>query len=150
MAVLTAVVTSAFRFPVPETNGYINLGDTMVMLSGVLFGPLVGGIAGGVGSALADLPGYAGWAPFTLLIKGAEGFVAGLFARRGGWLWTLVGCLVGGAVMVLGYFAVEYALYGAGAFAELLGNVAQAAVGVAVAVNVGPKVKRVLGRVEAP
>jgi len=147
MTALTAAVTSAVRFPVPATHGYINLGDTMVMLSGVLFGPLVGGIAGGVGSALADLPGYASWAPFTLLIKGAEGFVVGLFVRRGGRLWTLAGCLVGAAVMVLGYFAVEYALYGVGAFAELPGNVVQAAVGVAVAVTVGPAVKRVLGRV---
>jgi len=148
MAALVAAVTMAVQVPVPETHGYINLGDTMVMLSGVLFGPLVGGIAGGVGSALADLlSGYAGWAPFTLLIKGAEGFVVGLFARRGGRLWTLAGCLVGGAVMVLGYFAVEYALYGVGAFAELPGNVVQAAVGVAAAVTVGPAVKRVLGRV---
>ncbi|QOJ78760.1 ECF transporter S component [Infirmifilum lucidum] len=145
MAALTAVATMIVQIPVPETRGYINLGDTMVMLSGVLFGPLVGAVAGGVGSALADvLSGYSWWAPFTLVIKGLEGFVVGLIAQKGGRLRTLAGCALGGAIMVLGYFAVEYVLYGAGAFAELPGNVFQALAGIAVASTVGPAVKRAL------
>ncbi len=147
MAALTAAATMLVQIPVPETRGYINLGDTMVMLSGVLFGPLVGAVAGGVGSALADvLSGYSWWAPFTLVIKGSEGFVVGLLARSGGRLRTLLGCVLGGAIMVLGYFAVEYLLYGAGAFAELPGNIFQAFAGIAVASTVGPAVKRALKR----
>lgn len=56
-------------------KGYVNIGDTVVLLSGVLFGPLTGLAAGGLGSALADLLlGYGFWAPWTLLIKGLEGW----------------------------------------------------------------------------
>ncbi|MEM3930060.1 MAG: ECF transporter S component, partial [Candidatus Korarchaeum sp.] len=71
MAALTTLATMVVQIPTPATKGYINLGDTMVMLSGSLFGSLIGSISGGVGSALADLlSGYAHWAPFTLVIKG--------------------------------------------------------------------------------
>lgn len=148
MAALTTVATMILQVPVPETHGYINLGDTMVMLSGMLFGPIVGALAGGVGSALADvLTGYAGWAPFTLVIKGSEGLLVGLLARRGGRTWALLGCVAGGLLMVLGYFLVEYFLYGAGAFVELPGNLLQALAGVAVAYSLGYEARRVLGRV---
>ena len=85
MTALTTVLTIIIQIPVPQTKGYINLGDAMVMLSGALFGPLVGFVAGGVGSALADIvSGYAHWAPFTLLIKGFEGLVVGIFAEKKG------------------------------------------------------------------
>lgn len=145
MAALTAAVTIVVQVPVPQTQGYVNLGDTVVMLSGALFGPAVGAVAGGLGSALADVvSGYGHWAPFTLVIKGAEGFVVGLLSRKGGRLRTLLACLVGGAVMVSGYFAVEYVLYGAGAFAELPGNVLQALAGTIVATAVGPSAKKAL------
>ncbi|MEZ0344964.1 MAG: ECF transporter S component [Infirmifilum sp.] len=148
MAALTTVATIIVQVPVPETHGYINLGDTMVMLSGVLFGPLTGALAGGIGSALADiLSGYPGWAPFTLVIKGLEGLVVGLLASRGGRAMALLGCALGGAVMVLGYFTVEYFLYGAGAFAELPGNIVQALAGLVVAYGVGVEARRVLKRV---
>ncbi|AKG38311.1 membrane protein [Infirmifilum uzonense] len=148
MAALTTVATMIFQVPVPETHGYINLGDTMVMLSGILFGPLVGAMAGGIGSALADvLSGYAGWAPYTLVIKGLEGFLVGLLGGKDGRIKALAGCLAGGAVMVLGYFLVEFLLYGAGAYAELPGNILQALAGVIVAVSVGVEVRKVLGRV---
>ena len=41
------------------------------------WGPLPALVAGGLGSALADLlTGYAHWAPWTLVIKGIEGWIA--------------------------------------------------------------------------
>ncbi|MDR7435252.1 MAG: ECF transporter S component [Armatimonadota bacterium] len=83
LVALVAVATMAFRIPIPATQGYFNLGETMVYLSALLFGPWVGGVAGGIGSALADvLGGYTQFAPFTLVIKGFEGFVAGVLAQR--------------------------------------------------------------------
>jgi len=63
----------------PATGGYFNLGESMVYTAAVLGGPLVGAVAGGLGSALADVYlGYAQYAPGTLVIKGAEGFIVGL------------------------------------------------------------------------
>jgi len=115
---LVCVVTMVIAFPVPATNGYINIGDAMVMLTAVIFGPIIGGIAGGVGSALADLfLGYVLYAPATLIIKALEGIVVGLivdpknitkrFSYR-----DIIGVFIGGLVMVIGYFIYEIILYG--------------------------------------
>ena len=80
-AALTCVITMVIAFPIPATNGFINIGDAIVMITGLLFGPLIGGISGGVGSALADIIlGYTIYAPATLIIKGIEGFLVGLIA----------------------------------------------------------------------
>ncbi|HCP99620.1 MAG TPA: ECF transporter S component, partial [Candidatus Latescibacteria bacterium] len=50
---LTVVATLFIRIPNPATQGYINLGDSMIFTIAVVFGWRVGGLAGGVGSALA-------------------------------------------------------------------------------------------------
>jgi len=84
MIALTWVVTRAFSLPIPETKGFFNIGEAAVYTAALLFGPRVGAIAGGIGSALADLSlGYAAFAPFTLVIKGVEGYVVGALASRG-------------------------------------------------------------------
>ena len=41
--------------PVPFTRGYIHLGDSMIFIAAILFGWRVGALAGGLGSALADV-----------------------------------------------------------------------------------------------
>jgi len=85
-AVFTALVAAAtmvFSIYVPQTEGFFNIGETMVYTSAFLFGPLVGAFSGGVGSALADLLlGYWYYAPATLIIKACEGGVVGVLARR--------------------------------------------------------------------
>ena len=58
MAALACVATMVIRVPSP-TGGYMNLGDTVVLLGAFLLGPWYGALAGGIGSALADvLSGY--------------------------------------------------------------------------------------------
>lgn len=144
---LVAFATMSVQIPVPQTRGYINLGDTLIFVFAILFGMRIGALAGGVGSALADvLTGYAHWAPFTLLIKGIEGLIVGLLAsgERGG-VQRLLGCILGGLEMVAGYFLVEVFLYGLGAaFAELPGNFIQAG----SAIIIGPLVVLALQRIE--
>jgi len=55
----------------------------MVYTTALLFGPLVGAFAGGVGSMLADFfLGYSHYAPATLVIKACEGAVVGVLAQR--------------------------------------------------------------------
>lgn len=85
-ALFTALVTIAtmiIKVPTIATQGYINIGDTMVFVAAMLGGPKIGFIAGGLGSALADvLLGYAAWAPWTLVIKAVEGLIVGILAHR--------------------------------------------------------------------
>ena len=87
-AALTALVSAAtllVQVPVPATQGYIHLGDAAIIAGALLFGARFGLIAGGIGSATRRYPeGYAHWAPFTLIIKGLEGFLVGLIAARTG------------------------------------------------------------------
>lgn len=84
-AVFTAfvcVATMLFSIYVPSTEGFFNIGESMVFLSALLFGPFVGAFAGGVGSSLADLLlGYPHYAPATLVIKAREGYVVGVLNR---------------------------------------------------------------------
>jgi uncharacterized membrane protein len=85
-AVFTAfvcVATMIFSMYVPATRGFFNIGESMVFLCALLFGPIVGAFAGGVGSMLADLLlGYPYYAPATLLIKACEGYVVGVLKRN--------------------------------------------------------------------
>ena len=67
-AALCSVATMLIHIPIPATNGYINLGDGVVLLGAFLLGPVYGMAAGGLGSMLADLLlGYAAYAPGTLV-----------------------------------------------------------------------------------
>ncbi|MFW9801933.1 MAG: ECF transporter S component [Candidatus Thorarchaeota archaeon] len=149
LAVLTALTTIAtivIAIPLPASSGFLNFGDALVMLSGLLLGPLGGFIAGGVGSAMGDvILGYVHFAPITLVVKGCEGLVMGLFssrARSASLLtrWDVVGLIVSSLVMMTGYFLAEIPLYGYGAaLAELLtANWLQVAVGSIVTAIVGP------------
>jgi len=80
---LVCVVTIIFSIYVPATEGFFNIGESMVFLSALLFGPFVGAFAGGVGSMLADLLlGYPHYAPATLIIKACEGAVVGTVKKR--------------------------------------------------------------------
>jgi uncharacterized membrane protein len=85
-AVFTALVFAAtvvFYSYVPQTTGFFNIGETMVYTTALLFGPLVGAFAGGVGSMLADLfLGYPHYALATLIIKGCEGGIVGILSRK--------------------------------------------------------------------
>ena len=138
LTALVAAVTRVVQIPMPATEGYINVGDAVIIAGALLFGGMTGGLAGGIGSALADLlGGYSHWAPFTLVIKGLEGLLIGLGARSFGVdLRRPMGLLVGGILalvgtgwMVSGYFLVEWHLYSLGpALASMPGNALQAAV----------------------
>ena len=132
LTALTAVATLAIRVPTPATQGYVNLGDSVIISAALLFGSRTGCLSGGMGSALADvLGGYAHWAPFTLVIKGAEGLLVGAFSResllsRTGILFGGLGAFLGAFWMVMGYFFTETLLYGwQPAIAGLLGNATQ-------------------------
>lgn len=81
---LVCIATMIFSIYVPHTRGYFNVGEVMVYISALLFGPFVGAFAGGVGSALADAlnPQYIQYCPATLVIKGCEGAIVGFLTRK--------------------------------------------------------------------
>ncbi len=133
---LCCAATMVIQIPSP-TQGYVNLGDCVVLLSGWLLGPWYGMLAGGAGSAMADLLlGYAHYVPGTLVIKALMALLCALTARQGG---SLLRRALGGAAaelwMVAGYFGYSGLLLGKGlgAAASIPGNLFQGAVGLAAA-----------------
>ena len=75
---LVFIATAIFQLAITATNGYFNFGEAMVYLAALIGGPLVGMVAGAVGSSLSDIiTGYGIYAPGTFVIKGIEGYVAG-------------------------------------------------------------------------
>lgn len=81
MMAATCAVTMTIR--IPTFIGYTHLGDSMVFLSAIILGKRKGTIASALGMFLADiLGGYAVWAPFTLVIKGAMAYIAASIAYR--------------------------------------------------------------------
>ena len=55
MICLVMLATFAIRVPSPFTQGYIHLGDSMKFLAVLLLGKKGGAVAGGLGSAMADM-----------------------------------------------------------------------------------------------
>jgi uncharacterized membrane protein len=82
-AALVCVATLVLILNVPATEGYFNIGETMIYVAALLFGPLVGAFAGGVGAAIADLLVAPVFAPATLVIKTCEGAIVGFLNKRG-------------------------------------------------------------------
>lgn len=136
LTALTCVATMVIKVPTP-TQGYVNLGDVMVLLCGWLLGPGYGFFAAGVGSALTDLlGGYMAYVPGTLVIKGLMAVTAYFLAfggKEGRTAARVVSAFAGEAVMVLGYFAYEATFlgYGIAAAASIPGNAVQGVAGIA-------------------
>ena len=135
-AALTCVATSIIKVPTVGTNGYVNIGDMVVLLCAWLIGGVYGGLAAGIGSALADfLGGYGSYVPGTFVIKFLMAVVA--FALLKGFakirLYAPVRYVLSGIVaellMVAGYFAYESLLlgYGLAATASIGSNLIQGA-----------------------
>jgi uncharacterized membrane protein len=75
---LVFVATVIIRVPIAATGGYFNFGDSVIYVAALLFGPLVGGLAGGIGASIADIiGGYLIFAPGTFIIKLFEGIITG-------------------------------------------------------------------------
>ena len=67
-AALCCVATLVVQIPI--ATGYLNVGEGMCLLSGLVLGPWYGMAAAGLGSGLADLlAGYGIYVPATLVIK---------------------------------------------------------------------------------
>lgn len=134
-AALTYVATTVVQIAIPATGGYINFGDCIVLLGGFILDPVYGALAGGIGSALADiLSGYAVYAIGTFIIKAAMAAVAAILyrnLRKKIKLSTVISAIVGEIIMVAGYFIYEsvFLKYGLAAAGAIAGNSIQAVAG---------------------
>lgn len=136
--VIALVCTATMVIQIPIPFGYMHLGNCCILLVSLFLGPASGGLAGGIGSALADLlTGYPQWILPTLLIKGVMGFTTAAVARckkgvpRMASLRTLAGSLTGILIMVGGYTLAGGILYGslAAGLAQLPGLAFEGIVG---------------------
>ena len=117
LCALCCVATMIIKIPSP-LEGYINLGDCIVILSGWLLSPVHGFLAAGIGSALADVfSGYVLYAPATFIIKGLMALIFHLcFKALSKKFGTLPSGIMSGVLaeilMILGYLVFEGFLYG--------------------------------------
>lgn len=126
MAALVFVATQFFKVEVPVAGDRTMIGfaNVFCILSGLLLGPVYGGLAAGIGSGLFDLVGgWASSAPVTLVTKFAMAWICGLIAwggdKRGRKLSrVIVGAITGSlsyCVLYLSYSALKEILLGSAA-----------------------------------
>ena len=148
LAALVAVFTAYVSVPI--AGGYFHPGDAMIALSAAVLGPYAA-IPAAIGSALADLlAGYTIYAPFTFVIKGLVGLIAGLGCKNGrNGLAAGAMLIAAGLVVPAGYFVTDCVLYSfATALASLPWNGLQCAVCIAAGfVCRGTRLKRLIDRI---
>lgn len=158
MAALTCAATMVIKIPTP-TFGYIHPGDGLVLLCGIVLGPVGGALAAGIGSMLADVfSGYMSFALGTLIIKALTAAIAGLLFRRiravrsgstgSSYAGIITGGVLGELFMVIGYLFYETLLAVisgsalAAAFtasaAGVIFNIVQGVVGIVLAIILFP------------
>lgn len=86
LAAIIFVLTKFISIPIPSPLGKtaLSVGNAMCILSALLFGPITGGLAAGIGNALVDLSDPA-WAPefwITFINKFLMAYVAGFVMHK--------------------------------------------------------------------
>lgn len=84
-AVFTAlvfVVTRSIQIPIPL--GYLNIGNTIILMGCLMLPTSLGVFAGSVGSALADLTSFPVYTLPTLIIKAVFPLLFYMICKRGG------------------------------------------------------------------
>lgn len=148
MAALIFVFTFFIYFPVTSMGAYMNFGDCVIYSAAMLVGGPWAAAAAALGSALADLAhGYVAYVPATIIIKGLMGFLCAILMKNAKFPKYLLVCVLGGAIMVVGYGAFEMVFMGGWGYvsATIVPNLIQWGVGVAGAAALYYPVKRVKG-----
>ena len=147
---LTCIATMLIKLPTPGTGGYVHLGDAFVILSGILLGPVYGAVAGGIGSALADLlGGYFIYVPVTLIVKSlmafGVGFIYHKFAKNlHNMIFKCILCGIYATILVAGgYLFFESFLYGSAALASIPANIGQGISGLVISTILLPILQRI-------
>lgn len=151
-AVWTALVYAFTLIAIPNgVGGYVNFGDSIILVCASLINPLCAAFAASVGATLADLTlGYAIWAPATLIIKFVMGLVCGIIIKcfrkfspqsttPNKALWIVgngTAFVITELIMVISYFFASYLLEGGSwslAATQFVSNFIQMAIGISIA-----------------
>lgn len=151
-AALVCIATMIIKVPTVGTNGYVNIGDAIVLISAWILGNPFGAIAAGLGSGMADiLSGYAAYAPGTTIIKFGMAFIACIVYRGFDKVkiprpvsFVLSGILAE-LVMIAGYLIYEATLlgYGSAALASVPSNAIQGITCLVLGVALGLALKKI-------
>ncbi len=147
---LVAVLTLLVRVPTPA-RGYVNLSDAAITFAGLAFGPWIGGLAGGIGTAIADLAGgFAPYAPISLVAHGLQGVLVGLIGGRRRDLPRMILAWLAGAVAMIAGYLLGGALYVGlpTALLEVPLNVMQTVVGALVGIPLVLAVRKAYPAIE--
>lgn len=128
------ILTAFISLPVANL-GYINIGDAMIMLfASVLESSPLAFLVSGIASCLSDIYlGFPQYAIFTFLIKGFEGLIVSLLARK---IKKKLPAYICGALIVIAGYAltdVFLTMQWASAFASIGMNFVQVAVSLMIA-----------------
>lgn len=117
-ALVFAASRISFDIPTPLNSTRLHLGNVLCLLSGLVLGPLRGGLSAGIGSAFFDLtdPRYTPSLPFTLVFKFIMAFVCGMIAKIGRAkmgsaqksVWDTVGAVTGAVSYVALYLSKNW------------------------------------------
>lgn len=117
MAAAVYVASAFLQIPIPTAidNTRLHMGNVMCLLSGLLLGPIQGGLAAGIGSMFFDLtnPAYITSAPFTFAFKFFMAWICGMFAFRNKTGLSshkryIIGSVLGAFAYVLLYLSKSY------------------------------------------
>jgi len=152
MTALVYVMTSiSVRMPAPM--GVWHIGDVASFISGILFGPMVGAFACGIGATLFDVwnplggSAYITWAPATIVIRGIMGYLLGRYRKISKSSVLISDITIMAIAHVwknLAYFAYDYYLFGPAAWLDIYTFFPLSAVSIAVTIPLLQGLRRVL------
>ncbi|RDU37939.1 ECF transporter S component [Neobacillus piezotolerans] len=147
---LVATMFINIKLPIMGNGGLIHLGNVPLFIAAFVYGRKTGFIAGAFGMGMFDiLSGWAAWSPFTFIIVGAMGYVAGLIAEKMPGKRVLVytvAVVVALIIKVVGYYFAEVILYGNWVipFGSIPGNIMQVVIAGLIVVPLAGRFKKLL------
>jgi uncharacterized membrane protein len=145
---LVATMFINLKLPIAGNGGLIHLGNVPLFIAAFVFGRRTGAIAGAFGMGLFDLiSGWTIWAPFTFIIVGAMGYVAGLIGEKVPGKRAVVysiAVIAALLIKIVGYYFAEVVLYGnwIAPFGSIPGNVLQVVFAGLVVVPIVARIKK--------
>ena len=148
LLVALVYVCTAFvniRLPIAANGGLVHLGNVPLFIAAILFGRRYDAVAGGVGMALFDLMGgWLAWAPFTLIVVAAMGWVVGMITEHlPGFRGIVCALAAACAIKIVGYYIAEAIIYGNWIIpvSSVPGNLVQIGVASAIVLPIAPKLR---------
>ena len=112
IVIFLVIYLTTVLFKVPIGNlGYLNLSDCLILVLLTHNSPAYAALIASASTALADVTlGFGQYALYTFLLKAVEGYIIAL-AHKKNWKYAIV-CIILGILIILGYAACDYLLYG--------------------------------------